>query len=367
MSFNLPAFLALKAGKRSKSSLDNPKPAFEPTEKLDKQVAGNTQLTLIHSEPGGALSDSKSALLRPHSLLTAYPRLKPRFNPNVVWLILSGSVMLLFLLVPLLALLFRSVADGALGAFLTTPSVVEALRLSLLTTAITLVLAVVFGTPLAYLLARYRFPGYGIIDTFLDLPMVLPPAVAGIALLLTLGRRGWIGQWLDQQFGLTIGFTTLAVVLAQLFVAAPFYIKAAKAGFESVDQSLETVAASLGSRSLRTFWRITIPLSLPALLGGIVMTWARALGEFGATIMFAGNFEGKTQTMPLAIYASFDGAGGLNEAVTLSVILVVVSFAVLLIFKGLSRYSVSNHSKTEKRADVPNVVRNSYPEEAQDF
>lgn len=280
--------------------------------------------------------------------LTEFPRLKGRFSPNIVWLWLSGSVMLVFLLVPILALLFRSFTGGALGTFLNTPTVVEALKLSLITTAITLILAVVFGTPLAYLLARYRFPGYGLIDTFLDLPIVLPPAVAGIALLLTLGRRGWVGQWLDQQFGITIGFTTLAVVLAQLFVAAPFYIKAAKAGFESVDQNLETVAASLGSRSLWTFWRITVPLSLPALLGGIVMAWARALGEFGATIMFAGSFQGRTQTMPLAIYASFDSAGGLDEAVALSVILIVVSFGVLLIFKGLSRYGARAWNRVEE-------------------
>jgi molybdate transport system permease protein len=122
-------------------------------------------------------------------------------------------------------------------------------------------------------------------------------------------------------------------------VAAPFYIKAAKAGFESVDINLETVASTLGSPNLRTFWRITVPLSLPALLGGIVMTWARALGEFGATIMFAGNFEGKTQTMPLAIYSALESSGGIDQAITLSVILVVVSFAVLLIFKSLARYS----------------------------
>lgn len=271
--------------------------------------------------------------------------LKPRHwqntNPNFYWLLGSGLVMLLFLGVPLLALLIRAVSGGALGTFLNTPAVVEALKLSLITTLITLLLAVVFGTPLAYLLARYHFPGRNLIDTLLDLPMVLPPAVAGIALLITLGRRGWLGQWLDQQFGLTIGFTTIAVVLAQLFVAAPFYIKAAKAGFQSVDKNLEMVAASLGSGGLRNFWRITVPLSLPALLGGMVMTWARALGEFGATIMFAGNFEGRTQTMPLAIYAAFDGAGGLDQAVTLSVILAVVSFGVLIIFKLLTHRSLT--------------------------
>lgn len=269
-------------------------------------------------------------------------RANRKLQPNVLWLMLAGLTMILFLVVPLLALVLRSVFSGTLGEFLTKPSVVEALRLSLITTGSTLIITVVFGTPLAYLLARYRFPGHRAIDTLLDLPMVLPPAVAGIALLITLGRRGWVGQWLDQQFGITIGFTSLAVVLAQLFVAAPFYIKAAKAGFQSVDTSLETVAASLGSGGLRTFWRITVPLSLPALLGGTVMTWARALGEFGATIMFAGNFEGTTQTMPLAIYASLEGAGGLDEAVTLSVILVVVSFVVLLLFKFLARFSATS-------------------------
>jgi molybdate transport system permease protein len=269
---------------------------------------------------------------------------KRRFNRNIVWMLLYSLAMLFFLVLPLAALLYRPVADGSPGKFLTTPAVVKALELSLLTTFITLLLAVILGTPLAYLLARYNFPGKNAIDTLLDLPMVLPPAVAGIALLLTFGRRGWLGQWLEQQFGITIGFTTVAVILAQLFVAAPFYIKAAKAGFESVDKSLETVASSLGSRGLRTFWKITVPLSLPALLGGMVMTWARALGEFGATIMFAGNFEGRTQTMPLAIYAAFDGSGGLEEAVTLSVILVLVSFVVLLAFKWFSRYSYRRQS-----------------------
>jgi molybdate transport system permease protein len=270
------------------------------------------------------------------------PRAKFGLSRTAIWLMLYSLAMLLFLVLPLAALLLRSVVDGSLGKFLTTPAVVKALELSMTTTFLTLFLAVLLGTPLAYLLARYNFPGKNVIDTLLDLPMVLPPAVAGIALLITFGRRGWVGQWLEQQFGITIGFTTVAVILAQLFVAAPFYIKAAKAGFESVDKNLETVAGSLGSKGLRTFWKITVPLSLPALLGGMVMTWARALGEFGATIMFAGNFEGKTQTMPLAIYAAFDGRGGLDEAVTLSVILVIVSFTVLLAFKWFSRFNNNN-------------------------
>ncbi|MDB5081298.1 MAG: Molybdenum transporter permease subunit [Chloroflexi bacterium] len=306
-------------------------PGSKPENRL--QEAQN-QLQSINTPPGDIIAF-------PTKRLADYPpgQARRKLQPAVFWLLISGLAMILFLVVPLLALVLRSVISGSLGLFLTRPAVVEALRLSLVTTGCTLLIAIVFGTPLAYLLARFRFPGHRAIDTLLDLPMVLPPAVAGIALLITFGRRGWVGQWLDQQFGITIGFTSLAVVLAQVFVAAPFYIKAAKAGFESVDTNLETVAASLGSGGLRTFRRVTVPLALPALLGGMVMTWARALGEFGATIMFAGNFEGTTQTMPLAIYASLEGSGGLDEAVTLSVILVVVSFAVLILFKFLARYS----------------------------
>lgn len=262
-----------------------------------------------------------------------------RLSPNAFWLALSGGVMLLFLGLPIVVLLVHSIVGGTLGQYLTDDLVIQALQLSLITTGLTLLLAIVFGTPLALLLARYDFPGRSLIDTFLDLPMVLPPAVAGIALLITLGRFGLVGHWLDQQFGITVGFTTTAVVLAQLFVAAPFYVKAAKAGFEAVDSNLENIAHSLGSGSFRTFWRVTVPLTLPALLSGTVMTWARALGEFGATIMFAGNFEGRTQTMPLAIYAALEGDGGLDEAVTLSVILVVVSFFVLVLFKLLAKRS----------------------------
>ncbi len=259
------------------------------------------------------------------------------FNRRVLWLLLGSSPLLLFLVLPLIALLVRSLVGGAVFEFLTAPAVVSALQLSLLTTTLTLALAVVFGTPLAYLLARYNFRGKNVLDTLIDLPMVLPPAVAGVALLITLGRRGWVGSWLEQQFGITIGFSTVAVVLAQLFVSAPFYVKSAKAGFEATDPGFERVATTLGSSGLATFWRVTVPLALPSLLSGMVMTWARALGEFGATIMFAGSFEGKTRTMPLAIYGALEGSGGLDEAVTLSFILVVASFSVLMLVKWLAR------------------------------
>ena len=270
----------------------------------------------------------------------ARDRLYRPFKRNVIWLLLGGAPLILFLVLPLVVLMVRTLGSGTVFQFLTNPAVLSALQLSLITTLITLTLAVIFGTPLAYLLARYDFRGKSLLDTLIDLPMVLPPAVAGVALLITLGRRGWIGSWLEDQFGITIGFSTVAVVLAQLFVAAPFYVKSAKAGFESTDPGFERVATTLGSGNLRTFWRVTVPLALPSLLSGMVMTWARALGEFGATIMFAGNFEGRTQTMPLAIYSALEGSGGLDQSLTLSVILVIASFAVLLLVKWLARTSL---------------------------
>ena len=257
-----------------------------------------------------------------------------------LWLLASGAALLLFLVLPLAALLLRALTGNTLAGFLAAPEVVAALQLSLLTTAITLALALAGGTPLAYLLARHNFRFKNTLETLIELPMVLPPAVAGVALLITFGRRGWLGGWLEEQFGLTVGFSTAAVVMAQLFVAAPFYIKSAKAGFETADPAYERVAATLGSSGPGIFWRITVPLALPSLLSGIVLTWARALGEFGATIMFAGSFEGRTRTMPLAIYGALEGSGGLDQALALSFILAVVSFAVLLLVKWLARLTL---------------------------
>jgi molybdate transport system permease protein len=163
---------------------------------------------------------------------------------------------------------------------------------------------------------------------------VLPPAVAGIGLLMAFGRRGLLGPWLES-LGITLGFTTAAVVLAQLFVSAPFYIRAARAGFQTVDQELEAAASVHGVSSFRTFWHVTVPVAGPALLGGAAMCWARALGEFGATIMFAGSFAGRTQTMPLAIYAALET--DLNAALVLSAVLVLVSTVLLLSLRLILR------------------------------
>jgi molybdate transport system permease protein len=215
--------------------------------------------------------------------------------------------------------------------------VAQAISLSMLTTALTVLLTLLFGTPVAYLLARRRFRGHTALDTLIDLPMVLPPSVAGIALLVAFGRRGLLGQYLSVA-GIELPFTTQAVVLAQLFVAAPFYIKAAATGFAGVDRELEQAAALDGASAGQVFRYVTGPLSWASVFGGAVMTWARALGEFGATIIFAGNFVGRTQTMPLAIYQGFEQ--DLNVALTLSVILLAVSFVVLFLVKGVLRQRV---------------------------
>lgn len=259
-----------------------------------------------------------------------------REQRNTGWLLALSLPLLLFLLAPLLALVLR-IEPGQLLMHLFQPQVAQAVGLSMVTTATTLVTTVLVGTPVGYLLARRSFRGRSVLDTLIDLPMVLPPAVAGIALLLAFGRRGLVGQYLSE-LGIEVAFTQTAVVLAQTFVAAPFFIKAAVAGFSGIDQELEQAAGLDGASGWQIFYHITLPLAGTTLLGGAVMTWARALGEFGATIIFAGNFPGRTQTMPLAIYLGFELA--LDTAVTLSVILLVASFVVLFVVKGLLRQRV---------------------------
>jgi len=200
--------------------------------------------------------------------------------------------------------------------------------LSLGTSTLSLAIIMLVGTPIAYLLARSGSRWARIVDAIVDLPVILPPAVAGIALLTAFGRTGVLGRWLNE-IGITIGFTTTAVVIAQTFVAAPFYLRTARAGFLRVDRSIEEAAADLGASPSHVLWRITLPLARNSLLAGAVLAWARALGEFGATIMFAGNRQGVTQTMPLAIYERF-GAGDLPSALMLSAILLGTSLVFLI-------------------------------------
>ena len=269
----------------------------------------------------------------PLAEVAAQPAARARWSAQRQTLFLGvlSLPLVAFLIVPLVALLLR-LSPAALLTHLVQPQVAQAIGLSMVTTSITLLLTLVIGTPVGYLLGRKEFRGRQILDTLVDLPMVLPPAVAGIALLLAFGRRGLFGQYLDD-VGITIAFTQSAVVMAQLFVAAPFYVKATATGFAAIDMELENAAALDGASEWQVFGLITLPLTRTALLGGAVMTWARALGEFGATIIFAGNFPGRTQTMPLAIYLGFEL--DLNIALTLAVILLAASFLVLLVVKGL--------------------------------
>jgi molybdate transport system permease protein len=239
-------------------------------------------------------------------------------------------IVLLYLSVPVATVLARPVPGGLVVEYLTRPIVAEALRLSLVSSLLALALIVLLGTPTAYLLARAEFTGKSIVETLLDLPIVLPPAVAGVALLFTFGRRGLFGPLLNA-LGIEVAFTLTAVVLAQCFVAAPFYIRTARAGFAAVDREAEEAAMVFGAGPLTVFRLITVPLAFPALAGGVVLAWAKAIGEFGATILFAGSFLGRTQTLPLAIYQALET--DLNAALVISSILVLVSFAVLLTFR----------------------------------
>ena len=237
--------------------------------------------------------------------------------------------LLLFLLLPLLALIFYS-SPAELVANLRLPQVRQALGLSLRTSTWATLAAVVLGMPVAYLLARRQFPGRVLLDNLIDLPIVLPPAVAGLSLLLVFGRRGLLGAPLNE-LGVRITFTELAVIIAQTFIAVSLFIRAASIGFAGVESELEDAAAIDGANPWQIFRRVTLPISRRAVLSGAAMAWARALGEFGATIIFAGNFPGRTQTMPLAIYLGFEL--NLDVAVTLSIILVAFSFVVLLLVK----------------------------------
>ena len=235
-----------------------------------------------------------------------------------------------FLALPLLGLLTRAFGSGGLVDALARPIVVEALRLSAFSTVVVLGLSLLLGSPLALLLARRRFRGIGLLDSLVDLPIVLPAAVAGLALLLTFGRRGLLGTPLSA-LGIELPFTTAAVILASLFVAAPFYVRAARSGFLAVPRELEEAARVEGASEWQVFRFVTMPVAAPALFGGAILCWARALGEFGATIMFAGQFLGRTQTMPLAIYAALES--DVDAALGLSVLLLAISFGLLVFFR----------------------------------
>ncbi|MEO8470126.1 MAG: ABC transporter permease [Chloroflexota bacterium] len=242
--------------------------------------------------------------------------------------VLAAGVLVALLFTPVVTLLGRAVGTGAMVGVAQSPVVLEALRLSLVTTGISLLFTIALGTPLAYLLARRATRLTAIIEVVVDLPLVLPPSVAGLALLLVLGRRGLIGEGLDAA-GVAIPFTTLAVIIAQVFVAAPFYVRAARAGIAGVSRDLQDAARVDGASELRVFFDVTLALARPGISAGLVMSWARSLGEFGATILFAGNVIGRTQTLPLVVYAEFQ-AGDLDAAIAAASVLVFAAFGVLM-------------------------------------
>ncbi len=233
---------------------------------------------------------------------------------------------LAFLVLPLAGLLVRA-PWTTLPQRLTEPGVLAALRLSLLTATLATVLCLLLGVPLAWVLARTRFPGRRLVRALVTVPLVLPPVVGGVALLLVFGRRGLVGGWLDRTFGVTLPFTTAGVVLAEAFVAMPFLIIAVEGALRGADARYEEAAATLGATRWTAFRRVTLPLVAPGIAAGAVLCWARALGEFGATITFAGNFPGRTQTMPLAIYLALEQDP--YAAIVLSLILLAVSVVIL--------------------------------------
>ena len=259
---------------------------------------------------------------------------KLAIDQNPAWIFILPSMILIGLLgLPLVALVWRAVGMDFFN-YVLSPTALSALKLSILTSTTSLLIALAAGTPLAYILARWKFRGQTALELLIDLPVVLPPSVAGLALLIAFGRQGVFGAWLST-IGISLPFTTAAVVIAQTFVSAPLFVRSARVGFAGIDRQLEEAATVEGANEWQVFRFIMFPLAGRSLLTGLVLTWTRALGEFGATIMFAGNLEGTTQTMPLAIYLGFER--GLGIAIALSVMLVLVSIVLLGMMRRLEQ------------------------------
>jgi len=244
-----------------------------------------------------------------------------------LFIVAPAAIGLAFLVLPLVALLVRAPWSG-LPELLSDSQVLTALRLSLECATAATIVSLILGVPLAWVLARLRFPGLGLVRALVTLPLVLPPVVGGLALLLAFGRNGIFGRYLDDWFGITLPFTTAGVIVAETFVAMPFLVITVEGALRSADLGLEEAATTLGASRLTVFRRITLPLVGPSLLAGAVLCWARALGEFGATITFAGNIQGRTQTTPLAVYNLLES--NQSVAIALSLVLLAISVVVLV-------------------------------------
>lgn len=255
------------------------------------------------------------------------------------------TVVLAFLLVPIIALFTYQPVHDLINGF-GTKVATDAILVSLKTNAIAFGVMVAFGTPFAYIIGRSRFPGRSVVITIVELPLVMPPAVAGLALLVAFGRFGLLGHTLTV-LGIDLAFTQAAVVIAILFVASPFYLRGAIAAFEAVDPTLLDVAGTLGAGPVRRMVRVAIPLAAGGLGAGAAIAFARGVGEFGATILFAGSFQGRTQTLPLAVYSLFDA--NLDQAIAIGVLLIIVSAAILLTAKLLVRAWITSPSTSPSR------------------
>jgi molybdate transport system permease protein len=256
--------------------------------------------------------------------------IKPARAP--AWSIMLGGALLTLLVLPIATLVFTS-SPSDIAAGLAHPLTSAALVLSFKTTLLSLAIVVLLGTPLAFWLARSAGRATAFVQAAIELPIVLPPAVLGVALLLAFGRAGVFGAVLER-FGIALPFSVAAVVIAQVIVSAPFYVQAARVGFRAVDEDLTLVARTLGATPARVFTRITLPLASPGLLTGAALAWARALGEFGATLLFAGSLAGRTQTLPLAIYAALESDIAAARAIAL--VLCTIAFALLVLLRVLA-------------------------------
>jgi molybdate transport system permease protein len=242
---------------------------------------------------------------------------------------LAAVPLLLFISLPFIGL-FLKITPASFLQNLNKIQVIQAINISFSSALITTLIAIIFGMPVAYLIAKQKNAFFRLVDTMMDLPTVLPPAVAGIALLMTFGRNGLVGIWLADA-GISITFTQVAVILAQTFVAVPLFVKSATIGFAAIDPEIRQAAALDGASRWQTFTHVILPLSWASIVSGAMLTWARALGEFGATLIFAGNLPGRTQTMPLAIYLGFES--NLQSALSMAVILIAISFLTLMLVK----------------------------------
>jgi molybdate transport system permease protein len=264
------------------------------------------------------------------------------------------AVVLAFILVPIVALLTYQPLGSLIDGF-GSPAAGDALLVSLRTNGIAFAIIIALGTPFAYVVARWRFPGRAVLLTVIEVPLVMPPAVAGLALLIAFGRLGLLGHTL-QALGIDLAFTPAAVVLAILFVAGPFYLRGAIAAFDGIDSTMLDVAATLGAGPVRRMVRIAIPLARGGLGAAAAVAFARGIGEFGATILFAGSFQGSTQTLPLAVYSLFDA--NLDQAVAVGVLLIIISAAILLSAKLLVRSWIPWKSTLTSRDDLSIFARN---------